>query len=88
MVSISLSSESSDFLTLKYYPNPVGSTLYISNDMPIKQIFIYNLNGQLILKKSYNNSQINLDLNHLPRSTYIAKIETDEQSNLFKIIKQ
>jgi hypothetical protein len=87
-VSFSLSLASSDFLALNYYPNPVESTLYISNDFPIEQIFIYNLNGQLLLKKSFNNTEINLDLNSLPQSTYIAKIQTDKQSNVFKIIKQ
>ncbi|TKS55570.1 BspA family leucine-rich repeat surface protein [Mesohalobacter halotolerans] len=87
-VTITLSVESKDFKNLNYYPNPVGSTLHISNNLPLKQVLIYNISGQLLIKKSFNDTEINLDLNTLPQSTYIAKIKTDGQSTQFKIIKQ
>ncbi len=87
-VLFSLNLVSSDFITLKYYPNPVESKLYISNDFPIKQISIFNLNGQLLLEKSFDDTRIDLDLKELPQSTYMVKIKTDKQSNVFKIIKQ
>jgi surface protein len=87
-VSFALDLVSSDFMALNYYPNPVETMLSISNDFPIRQIYIYSLNGKLLLNRSYNDTQIDLDLNHFAPSTYIAEIKTDEQSKIFKIIKR
>lgn len=87
-VSLLLNVENSDFLALNYYPNPVKSKLHISNDFPIKQVLVYNISGQLLIKKTFNDTEVNFDLNKLPQSTYIAKIKTDKQFSQFKIVKQ
>lgn len=87
-VFLTFSVNASEFQALKYYPNPVESTLQISNDFPIKHITVYSISGQRVLKKSFNENKISLDLSKLHQSIYIAKIETDQQSIQFKIIKQ
>ncbi|WP_127845427.1 BspA family leucine-rich repeat surface protein [Psychroflexus aestuariivivens] len=87
-VLITLGVENNDFLDLKYYPNPVTSTLNISNNTTIQQLEIYNLIGQLVIKKYYNNSKISVDLNELPNSIYMIKIKSENQTSVFKIIKE
>lgn len=82
--------DDNDFLGLSFYPNPVASTLYISNNKPIKQIVVYNLIGQLILKSDFSNSdtEISIDFNSLPKSIYLVRIKSEKQSNVFKVIKE
>ncbi len=87
-VFITLSIEENTFDALQYYPNPVKNNLYIINTEPIKQVQIFNLSGQLLIEKKFNNNEVNLDLYQLPSSTYFAKIETQNQSTNFQIIKQ
>jgi len=87
-VTITLNVVRNDFVNLSYYPNPVGSTLHISNNTPIQNIRIYNIIGQLLIKQNFNDTNINIDLSGLPKSIYIAKAKTDKQSTEFKVIKK
>jgi surface protein len=87
-VSFALNVLNNNFLNLEYYPNPTISKLFISNDFPIETVEIYNISGQLIFKKQFNNTDVSINLNKLPKSIYIAKILSNQQSNLIKVIKQ
>ncbi len=87
-VSFSLNQVDNEFLNFNYYPNPVISELQIYNEFPIKEIKIYSISGQLMLNKEFNNTEISIDLNELPRSIYLVKIASDRQSNVIRIIKQ
>jgi surface protein len=86
-VFITLSVVNNEFESLNYYPNPVANTLYISNSEPIKQVAVYNLVGQLLVQQQVNESEFSLDLNELPQSIYIVKLETEKQNINFQVIK-
>ncbi len=65
------------------YPNPVYKTLKISGLIKNDFIQIFDLNGKLILTKSFIlNSHIELDIENLPMGTYIIK--TKNQSFKFQ----
>lgn len=87
-VFITLNIPTNEFVSLKYYPNPVEGDLYISNFELIKRIQIFNLLGQIMIDKKYNQTDISINLNNLPASTYIVKLETENQSTNFQIIKR
>ncbi|MGL2962493.1 BspA family leucine-rich repeat surface protein [Flavobacterium sp. RSB2_4_14] len=87
-VSLNLSVDNNDFLSFKYYPNPVSSILTISASNTIKNIEVYNLLGQLLINKRFNDTDISIDLNELPNSIYMIKVKSENLSREFKIMKQ
>ncbi|SMC92839.1 Por secretion system C-terminal sorting domain-containing protein, partial [Moheibacter sediminis] len=52
----------------------------------VKSVQVYDLNGKLILNQT-SNSISNVNLNTLPKGTYVVKATTDKQVNTFKIVK-
>ncbi len=87
-VSLNLSVASNEFLSFKYYPNPVSSILTISATNAIQNLEIYNLLGQLLISRTFNESTISIDLNELSKSVYLVKVKAENLSREFKIIKQ
>ena len=87
-ISLSLSLDAKDFLSLKYYPNPVNSTLNITSNNLIDSVKVYNILGQILINKSFNASSILIDFNELSKSVYLIKVTSDGASKEFKIIKQ
>ncbi len=67
--------------SIKLYPNPAHSYLYIEEPAhaKIKQVVIYNLSG-LALIKAYESGQLNIS--HLQQGLYILKV-SDTQNNVF-----
>ncbi len=66
-------------LTNKIYPNPVNNNLIIENDIAIKNIKIFNINGEILIHKDNINSKfINLDLSYLNKGLYIVQEEFKE----------
>lgn len=61
---------------LVLYPNPVTSRLYIRSVNGFKNgyVFIYNLNGELIAKRNYNDGLIDFDFGTLPIGVYIIRV--------------
>lgn len=72
------------------YPNPTKEFISITfnNDLDIKTVNIYNLQGQLLNSSSkvLNNSMINIS--QYQTGTYILEIITNQGRSLQKIIKQ
>ncbi|GGE35721.1 BspA family leucine-rich repeat surface protein [Psychroflexus planctonicus] len=87
-VFLTLSIQNNDFVSLQYFPNPVKNNLRIVNAEPIQRVKIYNLSGKLLLEKQFNNAEIDINLVRLSTSTYIAVVETENQSTSFQIIKR
>ena len=87
-VSLNLSVDANDLSSFKYYPNPVSSVLTITANNTIKNVEVYNLLGQLLINKRFNETSIFLDLNELPESIYIIKVKSESLTREFKIIKQ
>lgn len=87
-VFITLSIQHNNFVSLQYFPNPVVNNLRIVNAEPIQRVKIYNLRGKLLLEKQFNSTEIDIHLEKLSTSTYIAIVETENQSTNFQIIKR
>jgi Secretion system C-terminal sorting domain len=86
--STTLSNVDFNFIDLKYSPNPVIDVLNIQSQESIKNISIFNILGQEVYTRKYNDSEIKLDLSSLISGNYFAKIETDNKQQVFKIIKK
>lgn len=87
-VGLNLSLDNNSLLSFNYYPNPVNTILTISSTNAIKNVEVYNLLGQILINKLFNYNSISIDLKELPKSIYLVKVNAENLSREFKIIKQ
>ena len=72
------------------YPNPVSNQLTIKlpsvyNENPT-QVELYNSIGQLVLAKTYTETNIEFSVSSFPKGLYILKIQNGEEMKTEKII--
>ena len=70
---------------IQIYPNPSSTTLFIEGLIPDTQATIYDLQGNLVLKKQLLKD--NLDISTLASGVYVIKLETKTGSITRKIVK-
>ncbi len=70
-------------VAFKVYPNPVSDILYIQTSSPTKAT-LYNLKGQKIV----NTSVSVMNLKNIKPGIYFLQINSSEQSEIFKIVKE
>ncbi len=76
---------------VKIYPNPVQDILNIDNSSGIKDVEIYNLQGQLVFFQHFNdfNSEEKiLDLSQLQTGIYFMNLLKDNKKTSHKILKK
>lgn len=70
-----------------FYPNPVKDVLTISNATEIKSVKMYNIVGQQVFSREFEDSEITIDLSELRTGNYIVKAFSAEATKTFKISK-
>lgn len=70
------------------YPNPVVNQLNISSKQNIKEVKIFNVNGQLVLNTKANNNTTSVNVSTLKSGVYVAQITTDKGIETIKVIKK
>ncbi|WP_138434475.1 T9SS type A sorting domain-containing protein [Winogradskyella algicola] len=71
--------------SVKLYPNPVSDRLFIKSTEQVKNISIYNINGQLV-KQAIETSN-GIDVSVLPSGLYMIQINTSNNSINQKFLK-
>jgi len=71
---------------IKLFPNPVQNELSIKSSVKVKNIEIYNMNGQLIEEISINSSTTKIDLQELNNGHYLVKLNGQNQKEILKKI--
>ena len=71
---------------IKMYPNPVQNFLTIRSSLPITEVQVYSLLGELVKQISGNYSRI--DLRELNSGIYMIKIHSDQFSVTKKLVKK
>lgn len=72
-------------LKLTLSPNPATSRIEVSGDATIKEIAVFNLLGQQLLRIQENDQ---IDISSLQKSVYVARIKTDRGIQSIKFIKE
>jgi len=85
-VTLGITSLNKEFL--KIYPNPVTSVLQISYNNTINSVEIYSVLGQLLISKRMNSFTYTIDMSNLARALYLVKINSQNQTGEFKILKE
>jgi len=77
---------------MKIYPNPATEkiTLSISNmdKLQTGTLQLYSLNGQLLQTRPLNEAEVDISLVGLSKGTYILKVQINDTTENWKIIKQ
>lgn len=73
---------------VRFYPNPIESSITLELNEAKNEINIVNLNGQNVYSASTNNNTPTLDLNHLQIGVYFMEITGNQSSQRIKIIKK
>lgn len=84
----SLSVESNNFETFKYYPNPVVNTLTIEAGNTISNVSIYNIVGQQVQVNKPNNLKTTVNMNALEDGVYFVTVTINDAQKTFKVIKK
>ncbi|MGQ2983017.1 T9SS type A sorting domain-containing protein [Flavobacterium sp.] len=83
-----LGSGSFTLSNIKAYPNPVSGILNISGGESITSVEVHNMLGQIVVAKTINSNEGQIDMGAFPDGSYFVKISTDKASKTVKIIKQ
>jgi hypothetical protein len=71
---------------LTIYPNPVKDELNIQTEQVIRQIFVFDLTGKVVMQLQGNHRTINMQT--LPIGNYIIRIHTENAIIPVRIVKQ
>ncbi|MCF8228189.1 MAG: T9SS type A sorting domain-containing protein [Bacteroidales bacterium] len=77
---------SAEVLDLTIFPNPVKDNFYLNSNSNIKQVFVYNSLGQLVLDQQVNGKEIQMDIQGLKTGVYLLKAKTNNGIETRKLI--
>ena len=71
---------------IKFYPNPVKNTLFLSERNPdVEQVSIFDFSGKLIYQSPYKNEGI--DIQALPEGIYLLELLHEGKTIKQKFLK-
>jgi len=72
---------------LVIYPNPVATTLFVTADVAIDRLSVYNLMGQLI-KQNIASEPAQINVQELPSGVYFLEVESGGNTTTLRFIKE
>ena len=82
----SLSIEANESNTFQIYPNPANTHLNIKFHEVIKEVIVYNLIGQEVVKHLVMSDTVTIDVSAIQSSIYTLQIKSDSKISNHKII--
>jgi hypothetical protein len=72
-----------------FYPNPADDVIYIRRcDSTESLIFIFNMDGKILLSKQLTNDGNRMDISGLSPGVYLVKLVDSGVSSTSKLIKK
>ena len=77
------------FESINLFPNPSTDVVYVrSADEKIEELYLYDLNGRLLIQKSPGQNEFDLDLQDLSAGLYLLKLQGVNGSKVVKLEKK
>ncbi len=86
--NVTLTTSENEIKGLKYYPNPVNNILNISAENNIHSLQIMDLSGKTIYSDVPEKNHYSVDFSSWKKGMYFVRLEVDNTSSAFKIIKK
>lgn len=78
--------------SIKVYPNPANSSLFIENknQNKLNEISIFNAFGELVFQQKLTHSQrfIQMDISEIPSGIYFIKLSDEDSTKTLKFVKK
>ena len=74
--------------TVKYYPNPVNTTLHVQANTAIQEIEMYNVLGQRVINLRPNRNETDINVENLQADVYIMKLTLNGKVETYRVIKE
>lgn len=87
-VSLSVDSFDKNNQSIKLYPNPVHSQLFLEGLQDVSGVAIYNLIGKCVYERKIGYNESKIDVSFLKRGIYIVKIKHQFGEEHIKILKE
>lgn len=78
--------ENNEFQTVKIYPNPTNSFLFIESEIPIEKLIIRDLSGKIVYQSS-NSVEEKVDVQNLNSGIYLLEIMFENIRIIKKFVK-
>ncbi|MBT0607964.1 Ig-like domain-containing protein [Aequorivita echinoideorum] len=88
LVQLNLGVQDESFGSLTYFPNPVTTSLKISNSEVIESVIVRNILGQTILTKDNGSLEFEVDMSALQAGNYMVSIFTKFNSKTINVVKK
>lgn len=75
-------------LPLRIYPNPVKNKLYIESEGVIRQVSVYTLQGQCLVRFTPETLKAEMPVQHLATGMYILEIQSESDFIQTRFIKE
>ncbi|UMY66599.1 MULTISPECIES: Ig-like domain-containing protein [unclassified Flavobacterium] len=72
---------------VKMYPNPVSGVLTIENPSNIRKLTVYTVLGKVVLTQASDAPSVTLDLSSFEKGIYFIRVDSEEGSQVEKVIK-
>lgn len=86
--SYKMHNQNEEHSELNIYPNPVNSKLTISNTVIIERIYIFDLQGRLLMSKEPKEKQVEIDVADLAEGVYLINVKDHIGDHTLKFKKQ
>src|SRR5690554_4225504 len=87
-VEVTLSRNDFDNASFRAYPNPVKDIFMISYSKDITNVSVVNMLGQIVIEKSVQATDTQIDMTSLPTGSYFVKVTVEGNVKTVKVIKQ
>ena len=84
----SLGFEDDEMSQFTYYPNPVNDQLTIRAQSNVKDITIFNMLGQVVLRQSPNTKDCLVDMAVMQSGAYFVQISIGNKVEMVRVLKQ
>jgi len=84
----SLSIEESNTSEIKLFPIPTTEILNIESSLPIEEVMVYNLLGEVNISAYMNKNEISLDVASLEPGIYFLRLSLNSSQEIIKFIKK
>ena len=72
---------------INIFPNPTSDVLKIESDGKKMDLILCDMIGKIVLEKSSNSSSETLNLQNLATGQYLLKVQKNDKTAIFKVIK-
>lgn len=81
-------SDDNTVVAIRLYPNPATNGITLQSNQNMKQIFIFDVYGKLVVSESILQETAYINIEHLHAGMYLLRVETESDTSVMPFIKQ